>query len=1028
MKSYFSSTLKHVVVFLALFAALIPALAFGTPKNISGSVKDQNGEPLIGASIMLPDGSGTITDINGDFSLNNVPDGSVLTVSYIGFKDVTVNVTDNVRYDIVLEADTNLLDDVVVIGYGVQKKSNVTGAISSVKEDDLLNRPVSSAAAALQGKVSGVQVINNSGAPGASTQISVRGYSSNGNSNPLYIVDGLKVGDIDYLDPSSISSIEILKDAASAAIYGAEAGNGVILITTKGGGKGNTSVTFDSSLTLSNLAHKVNVLNAEQYKTFYTEAAGAAFTQLYEQYYMDGTDTDWQDEFYETGVMQKYNIGVQGGNDKGSFYINLGYVNNNGMVIKDKDYYKRITGQINASYNIRKWLEVGTSNTITYSDQSSLSESNISFGTLKGVLQADPLTQVYYDSDALPNKIKDAIAAGLHPYQDADGNYYGYSWSHGAGNPVHITGISHTNSNRNASINGMTYANIKPIKNLVFTSRLGYTLGGSFAEEYNPTRLDGFWNNEDNYMALTNQQALSIYYQWENFANYTVETEKAGTFTIMAGMNYSDSDYTNTYVQTNEISSEAANFRYLDYSTAGANDSVKGNRTITRKIAYFGRLGWDYKNRYNAQFNFRADSYDSSYLDLDHNWGYFPSASFGWTFSEENFMKGIKGNFFNYGKIRASYGVNGSISNLGGYMYASTLNTGTSGYSCFSYILDNKLVIGTYPGDVLANPLLRWERSKQLDFGLDLRFLGNRLTMTADYYDKLTEGMLVSTTAPLITGSSSVYQNVGEVVNRGLDYEIEWKDQIGDFSYGIKGNISTLYNNVKKYKGEGTRLTGTGLSYFEEGYPVWYMRGYQMTGIDSSTGAPVFADLDKSGDISEADKTQIGSSLPDFTYGLTLNMAWKGFDLLVYGAGSHGNDLYYGLASASSTSWNNRPMFLYEGRWTSSNTTAATMPSAVYQLNDSRIYSSDALVFDASFFKIKQIQLGYSVPKKCLSKVGLNSFRLYMSLDNFFTFTKYPGSDPETNAASTYGNSALSVDYGGYPISRSVTCGVNVSF
>jgi TonB-linked SusC/RagA family outer membrane protein len=1009
-------------------------------KKVTGVVKDEVGQPLIGVTVFLRAGVGTVTDINGVFTLDNVPEDAILTISYVGYTEVKVPVAGKDTINVTLEPDEMGLDEVVVIGYGVQKKSNVTGAISSLKADDFKNSPITDAAAALQGKVAGVQVVSNSGSPGAAPTIRVRGYSSNGSSDPLYIVDGLKVSDISYLDPNSIKNMEILKDAASAAIYGAEAGNGVILITTKTGNKGKTGIGFDAQWIYSSLAKKVDMMNAEKYRQFYTEGAGEGFTSLYDQYNISGTDTDWQDEMYETGDMQKYNLNMEGGNDSGSFFISLGYMNNDGMVKKNKDYYKRINGQINASYNIRPWLEVGTANTISTSNRSSMTENNFQYGMMKDILNIDPLTPVYYTADNMPERIRNSLNNGLHPTVDSDGNYYGYSWvSPGAVNANPLMAVENANSAyRTFFINGMTHANIKPFKNFVFTSRLGYTLGNISENTYVPIRLDSFFDDADTPLTLKSNQYSTRYYQWENFFNYTLETKEAGNFSIMGGMSYSDYERVTTLTQTNDLSSTTPNFVYMDYSTNGADDYVGGNILNQRKIAYYGRLSWSYLDRYNFQTNFRADSYDAAYLDLEHNWGYFPSVSIGWIFSNEDFMKDVTGGVFTFGKLRASYGVNGSISNLGNYMYAATLRTGqfdtSTNTANMAYYINGELYQGTYPNSFLANPKLRWERSTQRDLGLDLRFFNDRLSATVDYYYKLTDGLLVQSVAPLITGTSSVYQNLGEVENSGVELELEWNDRIGDdFRYGIKGNIATVNNKVKKYHGEGSRISGAALlatdnkmTFFEEGYPLWYIRGYKLEGVNAQTGEAIYADITGDGEITDADRTELGKGIPDFTYGLTLSASWKNIDFSIYGAGSGGNQLVYALMSTSFDSRANRPTFLYEDRWTGTNT-QASLPSAMYQVNDVRFYNSDALVFDASFFKIKQLQLGYTMPKKWLKPIAMESLRAFVSMDNFFTFTDYPGSDPEINSSSEYSH-AMAVDYGGYPLSRSVSFGFNVTF
>ncbi len=1036
MKQIFScSSLRALRALTLLLVSILATSAMAQNIRVTGTViSASDNEPIIGAAVWI-DGTtqGVTTNYDGEFEFPSVDPNATLAVQYVGYLPVTVKINGRNHVNIEMKEDTKSLEEVVVIGYGVQKKSDVSGAISSIKSDDLQNSVMSDASSALQGRVSGVQVVNSSSAPGATPTIRVRGYSSNGSSNPLYIVDGLKVNDIGHLDPASIESMEVLKDAASAAIYGAEAGNGVILITTKRGQKGKTKVTLDAQLTFTSRAKKIDLMNAQDYYAFYSEGVGEAFTQLYDTYYIPGTDTDWQDETYGHGTIQKYNVGFQGGNDNGQFFLTLGYLDNDGMLRLDKDYYRRFTGQINASYKIRPWLEVGTNNTITYVKSSSVSES-AQYGNMRNVVLADPLTPVFYNQ--LPDYMANNIANGMHPIQNDNGDYYGYSWQLGSiSNPIAMIDNQDTDF-RQEFVNGATYLNLMPFKGFMFTSRLGYTLGSLNKNDFHPIYLDKYNSSSDNDLRLEAGTYQTTYYQWENFANYNFDT-KIGDWSVMIGMSYSDYEQHYTGGLTNILNSNEPNFWYLDYSSSNADDYVMGGKTQRRKISYFGRLSWSFMDRYFIQGNFRADSYDSAYLDLDHNWGYFPSVSIGWNFSNEDFFKNFGGTWFNFGKLRASYGVNGSISNLGGYMYAATLQTGQYDLSTntanMAYWLDNKLLQGTYPSTTLANPKLRWERSKQVDVGLDLRFLQSRLLATFDYYYKLTDGLLVKSMAPLSTGTKSVYQNLGKVTNTGFEAEFEWRDQIGDFGYSIKANLATVKNRVKEYRGEGTRLSGSGLlaassplTYFEEGYPLWYIRGYQLDGVNAADGSPIFHDFDNDGEITEADRTDLGCAIPDFTYGININLFYKGFDLSAYGAGASGNKLVYGLMSTSDQVWCNRPAFSYEDRWTSTHTNAS-MPSAQYQIYDPRIYNSSAYVQDASYFKIKQIQLGYTLPKSILTPLTLESVRAYVSLDNFFTFTKYKGSDPEINgAASEY--SAMPIDFGGYPMQKSVSVGLNVAF
>jgi TonB-linked SusC/RagA family outer membrane protein len=1038
----FLSKLSTLFLFLGLFAAL-PVFSQDGEK-ITGKVVDGSGEPLIGVSVIIQGTtSGGVTDLDGNFNVPAKP-GQLLTFSYIGY--VTKVLPAKSGMSVTLAEDNKVLDEVVVVGYGTMKKSDVTGAISSVKSTDLANRSTSNAAAALQGKVSGVQVINNSGAPGQAPTIRVRGYSSNGKSDPLYIVDGLKVADIGYLDAENIESMEVLKDAASAAIYGAEAGNGVILITTKSGKKGDGKINFSSQFSITSLAKKAKVLNAADYIQYETEA-NSSFKDLLDKYYYNEAsatingklaDTDWQDEVYEHGHRQRYNVSFEGGNDNGNLFVSLGYQNNNGIVRYNSDTFEQFNAQVKGSYNIKKWLEIGTTISMEKNTTRALDEGSYLYSPTAKILNLDPLTPFEYSGGltGASTWVQSAYAAGLKPVVNSHtGEYYGVSAFSGMQNP--IAGLEKNDEKTtNQRTNGTFYLNFKPIKNLVFTSRFGFRMADVNYYRY----LNGGYISFDQTSyedRLEEKKTIDRYYQWENFANYMFNVKK-NNFTVMAGMSYIKDVTSYDDIVTNQLTSSESNFRYMDYSATTANDVVAGTTNKRVQIAYYGRFGWEYDGRYNVLFNFRADSYDAAYLDLDHNWGYFPSVSAGWTFSNEKFFENLKWNWLTSGKLRASYGKNGSISNLGGYMYATTLQSGTSAtmggisLATYNYYMNGKLYTGTYPSAYLANPSLKWEESKQFDLGLDLRFLNGRLNVNMDYYNKNTTGLLVMSAAPLITGAKYMYQNLGKVNNHGFEFEAEWRDRIGDFNYGIKGNIATVSNKVTKYKGEGTRIAGVTVrqngipvSYFEEGYPLWYLRGYQVDHIDATTGAPIYKDNNGDGSITDDDRVQIGKGIPDFTYGITLTASYKNFDLMVYGSGAQGLDLMYGVSSSSEGGLkSNKPQFLFDDRWTTTNTNAK-YAAPVYQIDD-KYLDSDAFIFNGSYFKIKQIQLGYTIPKSLLKKISIDNCRLYMSLDDFFTFTSYPGSDPELRSQSQV--SALGVDFGGTPIAKSVMFGLNLTF
>ena len=1005
-----------LLVLCALFGCLD---AFAQNRALSGKVLDNGGQPIIGAAVMVPGTStGATTDLNGNFSLG-VASGTALEVSCIGYATRTVTAAENMV--ITLEEDAEILEETVVIGYGVQKKSDVTGAIASVKESDLENRTSTDVAQALQGKAAGVQIVNSSGAPGAASSIQIRGYSSNSKTSPLMIVDGLKVNDISYLDPESIASIEILKDAASAAIYGIEAGNGVVLVTTKSGQKGSGRVFYNFQHSIQNVAHLPEMMNAQEYMSYMT-LAGAA-TQ--EQFQYDGkTDTKWTDYMLETGSMNRHTFGAEGGNDRAKFYTSLSYVDNDGIIKGDKDIFKRFSGQINAEYKVKDWMTVGVNTTIDRSVRRAVSESATTSESVMGAMfTGDPITPYIYDDTAIPAHVKLLMNDTLP--RDMAGHIYGISVFNETSYIWHPQAILDRQDTETQSfrVRGTAFANFMPAKGLVITSRFGFQGGYSHTNTYNHEVYISAKTNQS--MSITGSTNDRLYYQWENFANYNKSFGKHD-FTVMAGMAYQQTNTDNLRGTAYQLTMDNPNFRYLNNAVNTANMSLSGQPEVRANLSYFGRLGWSYANRYFLQANFRADAADSSKLDKDHRWGYFPSVSAGWTVSNEPFMQGIKSALdLSFLKLRASWGVNGNVNALGEYQYASTLESNKN----YGYNLDGTFLVGVRPSKVLSNQNIRWETSRQVDLGLDMRLFKERLTFSVDWYNKDTHDLLTSTTAPANTGAETVYVNAGLVNNHGTDFELGWKDTIGDFSYGISGNLSTVHNKVVK----GTspdRVPGQKIwssydvTYFEEGYPLWYLRTFVVDHVDQNTGAAVYKDFDGDNEITANDRAFAGSGIPDFTYGLTLNMAYKGFDLLVLGAGSQGAELLYAVTRADALQQNTLKIF-YTDAWQNASSTGYTYPKP--DVNDKYYRASNMRVYDASFFKIKQIQLGYTLPRRIVKRIGMSALRAYVSLDDWFTFTKYPGMDPET---SHVGNSAsgLGIDYGSYPISKKMVFGVNVSF
>ena len=1011
-------------------------------KPISGTVTDATGVPVIGAAVFVVGNTstGVMTDVDGKYNLS-VPSNAAIAVSCIGYATETVQIGSESVYNVVLQEDTQLLEETVVIGYGVQKKSDLTGSVASVDAEALKNRSVTDAAAALQGKASGVTIIN-SGAPGSGAEIRVRGYSSNsGNIGPLLIVDGLQVDNIQYLDPSMIESMEVLKDAASAAIYGAQAGNGVVLITTKMGSadKGRASVTYSGKATLQ-MVTKRPVMNREEFLEYMTMTFGEADVKAqlanydYSHPMYDGglIDTDWIGAYTNPSWSQQHSLTFSGGNNRGSFFTSLNYVKNDGVVAGDKDVYNRLSAQINADYKLFDWLTVG--NNMSIEKWSTKSVSQRGYGSsFDSMLVIDPLTPVYWTTpdEMAPvmkqeyDKVMNGTAAAPYRFFGDENGFFANSEYNpeSEGSPFAKRDQTES-SNGGFTMRGTMFMNLSPFKGFTFTSRLGYRISQSSSHSYSsPYYINGRANSA-NY-SISAGANTGYYYQWENFANYNVTIAKKHNITAMAGMSYIENNSDNVSGNASGadiLQAYEDNFLYLSYLKGDAADNVSNSPGRSASLAYFGRLIYSYDNRYSIQANFRADAFDSSKLSAENRWGYFPSVSLGWNISNEKFIKdNVDPSVLSFLKLRASWGRNGNVNVLNNYPYSSTISVGNNWYQ---YNVDVPGAIMSSSPSGLPNPNLTWETSEQIDLGVDARFFNNRLTATVDYFDKRTKDLLISVTPPIEFGHSSQTINGGSVLNRGLEFELSWKDQIGDFAYSVSANFSTLHNEVlslvdgvPRIEREDASSTNYNIyTAFEPGYPVWYLLGYNYEGVDAD-GKPVLTDYNGDKNIDNADRVHIGQGTPTYTYGLSINMAWKGFDFTLYGAGQGGNHI---LPVLHRTHYNNTYKWYLEAAKN------GTFPSPDKTWGQYNFWSSNANLFKGDFFRIKQLQLGYTLPSKITKKAAISNLRLFVSLDDFFTFTAYPGLDPET--ASTNSSSGAGLDWGSYPTMQKMLLGVNITF
>ena len=1027
---------KHLIkvsgILMILLASLGSLPVSAQNRAIRGRVVDTAGEPVIGAGVVVPGTTtGATTDLDGNFELRVAPN-TMLEVSCIGYTTLRVFAADNMV--VTLQEDTEMLEETVVIGYGVQRKSDLTGAVASVNQADFTNRSTPDAASALMGKAAGVQILTSSGAPGAASSIRVRGYSSNsGNIGPLLIVDGLKVDNIQYLDPEMIESMEILKDAASAAIYGAEAGNGVVLITTKtGAGARDGRVFYNNQFSLSTLAHPLAIMNAEQYKAFGFDYGWLSQNMLDSINYKDGFSVDWGSEVFEPTWNSRHTVGFQGGNDRGNFFISLNNVSNDGIFVGDKDNYQRLSVQVNADYKIKPWLSVSSNTSIEKWSTQSISQHSDNGSVLLAAITSSPLEAPRASKENLPGDMQQALNNGIKVLQDPETGLY---WTvsrlgETQGGSPFVRRDATDSTNEGINVRGTFALNLTPIKGLVFTSRFGYRITQSNSHSYTEPYYCSTFVNATNYSISANN-STSHYYQWENFANYNTTIAKKHAIGVMAGMSYieNNSDNLSTSATGPDIlSGYEPNFRYMSYLLSDAPKTITNAPSKSTSISYFGRLTYSYDNRYSLQANFRADAFDSSKLSKQARWGYFPSVSAGWTVSNEPFFRdNVSRNAISFLKLRGSWGINGNVNVLSGYKYATSISYDSAWYQWD--IDDPTLSYGSRPAGI-ANPNLKWETSKQLDLGLDARFLNNRLTLGVDWYKKTTDDLLVNVSLSAALGVSSTTINAGSVDNSGLEFELGWKDTIGDFSYSVNGNFSTLKNMVTYLDPTISRIAGTApqgsllRTYFEVGQPIWYMRGLKGTGVDPATGKPGFEDLNGNGEPDDEDFQNIGLGIPKYTFGLTINLAWKGFDMVIFGSGVAGNKIF-------PSSWRtDRPhcntyAWYWENAWKKDGSNKNPLfPGTTYW--DQNTFSSTYNLFNGSYFKIKQIQLGYTLPKSLLSKVKISSLRVYTSLENFFCFTSYPGLDPETATANSA--SSIGIDMGTYPTAKQFILGLNLSF
>lgn len=962
--------------------------------KITGTVVDSSNEPIIGATVTVSDDTNVkaVTNVDGRFTINAAP-GSSLHITYIGYKTVDVKAADGMR--VVMEEESNMLKEVVAIGYGSVQRKDVTTAVSSVSTKDLDTRPIVSAVQGMQGKAAGVTISQANGQPGATPTIRVRGTTSlNGSNDPLYVVDGVPMTDIDYLSADDIVGMQILKDASSAAIYGSRAANGVVIITTKQGKAGEARISLNAHYALNVVRDNQDPLNAAQYKELMDEIGLVNLP--------DGlTDkTDWKDEVYRTGNVQDYQLSVTNGNDKLRYFISGGYTGENGVIKKSS--YERYNIRASVENDIRKWLRVNAS--VAYSDYSYKGTGIIS-GT--GSNRGGVVTSIVNTPTYAP--VWDPDNPGQY-YN----NFYGVNITSPAEN------IARTENNK-SSYNRLIAtgkATIKFMEGLNLTSSLSFDrLQGIETEFLDPIKTT---NGRDNYGKGHDGRSISSVWVFDNVLNWKKDFGLHG-LDVMAGSSWTASKYSNNYI-------DGSNYADGLFQTLNAANKISWTGTGSSAsewaiLSYFARLQYNWNDRYLFTANVRADG--SSKLAPGHRWGYFPSFSGAWRISSEPFMKDIE--WINDLKLRGGWGQTGNQSGLGDYSYLASYSINRVQW--FGEGFDTNAV-PTRTQSTLSNPELTWETTSQTDIGLDLTMFNNRLMLYIDWYYKRTSDMLMTITLPAGSAPArTLNYNGGTMVNKGWEITLKSVNMKGKFSWDTDFNISFNKNKLESLRLTQVYYSAMTTDYVNDyvvrnvpGRPLGSFYGYVAEGVDPETGDMIYKDVNKDGVISASDRTYIGDPNPDFTFGLTNNFSWKGFNLNILLQGSVGNDIYNvsrmeteGMYDGKNQSTKVLDRWRVPGQITN-------VPKAGWNIKNSSYF-----VEDGSYLRVKSVSLSYDVPRKIISKLGINRLQPYFTASNLLTWTSYSGMDPEVNQ---YGNNGAvqGIDWGTYPLNRSFVFGLKLEF
>ncbi len=1009
---------------------------------ITGTITDKNGETLIGANVTEKGTTnGVITDMNGHFTLTLKNTDPTIEISFVGYNSQTIRLANRSNLSIILTEKANMLDEVVAIGYGVQKKSVVTAAISKVDANELGKSTPTNVQNILKGKVSGVQITSQSGQPGTDSKIRIRGTGTVNDSEPLYIVDGMPSSNgINYLNPSDIESIEVLKDAASAAIYGARGANGVVLVTTKQGSKmQKTTFNYEFTYGVQNPAKKLDLMNSQEYQMMMNEMAANSGKSPY--FPTESTvNTDWQKELtYSNAPITNHKLSLSGGSEYSTYYASFGYIKQSGILAKGFSDYDRYNGRLNYSTTLmnvkeRSWLNNIVLGTIVSYSRMQKTGSDIGNSESSGIIASMnmlPPTESVYQDD--PNKIAEYNSFYPNYVKSPDGRAYNIIDMREITNPLADLQVNHNQKTISQVLGSNFNLNVSVLPGLKFKTT--YALDGSFSSVRRVVPvydLNTTTKNTNSYVEDSKDESFS--WQWENTLSYN-KSFGLHNLGLLAGTSMASYQYSNLAGSDYDLLIVDINKAYIDIATADrSNERVSGGASDHKLASVFGRVNYNYDEKYLFEAVARRDG--SSNFSDKHKYALFPSVSLGWVLTKENFMKN-RPEWLDFLKLRASWGQNGNES-IGAFGYTSMMSMG------YNAVVNGKVYTGAKPSGYV-NSDLKWETSEQTDLGIDFRFLGNALTFSVDYFDKKTNDMLLDVTLPQYTGFYSMKTNAGTVSNKGVEFDTSYKFKVGEVNFSLGANASYVKNIVTN-QGPGLvglDIIGGGLggtvTWRESGKPYGFFYGYVTDGIfqnqaeinnyvtedgslkqpNAKPGDVRYKDLDGKNGITGDDRTMIGNPNPDWTYGLSLDADWKNFDLHAFFQGVEGNDIYkfYRRANITYANWESSWLERWHGEGTSNK-----YPRVVEgDPNNNTTWVSDLFVEDGSYFRLKVLQLGYQLPQSLAQKVFIKKLRFFVQAENLFTITNYSGLDPEVGTRNGF-------DGGTYPQARTFTFGANIVF